>query len=147
MNGVGLIGRLIPNFLADQFTGPLNLLIPFSFATALVAYCWAAVKTLNGLWGFAAINGLVAAGIQSLFPATLSSLTTDLKKLGVRMGMVMSVVGVAALIGSPIAGALVTADGGQYLYAQMFMGSAIIAGTLTLIAGRIAKVGTGLARV
>ncbi|KAJ5639824.1 uncharacterized protein N7484_007686 [Penicillium longicatenatum] len=147
MNGVGLIGRLIPNFMADQFTGPLNLLIPFSCATALVAYCWTAVNNMNGLWAFAAFYGLSAAGIQSLFPATLSTLTTDLKKTGVRMGMVLSVVAVAALIGSPIAGALVSSDGGQYLYAQMFMGSAIIAGTLTLIGARVCKVGTGIARV
>lgn len=147
MNGVGILGRLIPNFLADQFTGPLNLLIPFSCATAVVAYCWAAVKDMSGLWAFAAFYGLSAAGIQSLFPATLSTLTTDLKKIGVRMGMVLSVVAVAALIGSPIAGALVSADNGQYLYAQMFMGSAIITGCLTLTAARVCKVGTGLARV
>lgn len=147
MNGVGLIGRLIPNFMADQFTGPLNLLIPFSCSTALVAYCWVAVNDMNGLWAFAALYGLSAAGIQSLFPATLSTLTTDLNKTGVRMGMVLSVVAVAALIGSPIAGALVSSDDGQYLYAQMFMGSAIIAGTLTLIGARVCKVGTGITRV
>lgn len=147
MNGVGLVGRLVPNLLADQFTGPLNLLIPFSGATAIVAYCWAPVKDLSGLWVFAALYGLFAAGIQSLFPATLSTLTTDLKKIGVRMGMVLSVVAVAALIGSPIAGALIERDDGGYLYAQMFMGSAIIAGTSTLIAARITKVGMGLARV
>ncbi|KAJ6032372.1 hypothetical protein N7540_003104 [Penicillium herquei] len=147
MNGVGMIGRLVPNLMADQYTGPLNLLIPFSFSTALVAYCWAGVKSMHGLWAFAACYGLCAAGIQSLFPVTLSSLTTDLKKTGVRMGMVLSVVAVAALIGSPIAGALVSSDGGDYLYAQMFMGSAIIAGTLTLIGARVCKVGTGIARV
>lgn len=147
MNGVGMVGRLVPNLLADQFTGPLNLLIPFSFATALVGYCWAAVKDMGGLWAFAVFYGLFAAGIQSLFPATLSTLTTDLKKIGVRMGMVLSVVAVAALIGSPIAGALVERDDGNYLYAQMFMGSAIIAGGITLSGARVTKVGTGLARV
>lgn len=147
MNGVGLVGRLVPNLLADQFTGPLNLLIPFSLATAIVAYCWAAVKDTSGLWAFAVFYGLFAAGIQSLFPATLSTLTTDLKKIGVRMGMVLSVVGVAALIGSPIAGALVVYDDGKYLYAQMFMGSAIVAGSVTLVGARLSKVGTGLARV
>lgn len=57
------------------------------------------------------------------------------------MGMVLSVVAVAALIGTPIAGALVDRDDGQYLYAQMFMGSAILAGTLTLIAARVTKLG------
>ncbi|KAJ5472460.1 hypothetical protein N7530_006461 [Penicillium desertorum] len=147
MNGVGLIGRLVPNLLADQFTGPLNLLIPFSFATALVGYCWAAVNGMSGLWTFAAFYGLFAAGIQSLFPATLSTLTTDMKKIGVRMGMVLSVVAVAALIGSPIAGELVVRGDGNYLYAQMFMGSAILLGGLTLIGARVTKVGTGLTRV
>lgn len=146
MNGVGFMGRLAPNLMADWYTGPLNMLIPFSFATGLLAFCWAAVKDLGGLYAFAAIYGLSAAGIQSLFPATLSTLTSDLKKTGVRMGMVLSVVGVAALIGSPIAGALIEKDDGGYLYAQMFMGSAILAGTLTLIGARIAKLGLGMGR-
>ncbi|RAH48406.1 putative MFS monocarboxylate transporter [Aspergillus brunneoviolaceus CBS 621.78] len=141
MNGVGLVGRLIPNLLADWYTGPLNMLIPFSLITGVVAYCWAVVGSYRGLYAFSAFYGLAAAGIQSLFPATLSTLTTDLKKTGVRMGMVLSVVAVAALIGTPIAGALVDRDGGQYLYAQMFMGSAILAGTLTLIAARTSKLG------
>ncbi|KAJ5198380.1 uncharacterized protein N7498_007497 [Penicillium cinerascens] len=147
MNGVGIAGRLVPNLMADQFTGPLNLLIPFSCATAIVSYCWSAVHDMSSLWTFAVFYGLFAAGIQSLFPATLSTLTTDLKKIGVRMGMVLSIVAVAALIGSPIAGALISTDGGDYLYAQMFMGSAIIAGSVVLIGARVTKVGMGLARV
>lgn len=141
MNGVGLLGRLIPNLMADKYTGPLNMLIPFSLATGIVAYGWSGVNSLSGLYAFAVFYGLSAAGIQSLFPATLSTLTTDLKKTGVRMGMVLSVVGIAALIGSPIAGALVQEDNGEYLYAQMFMGSAIIAGSITLVTARIAKLG------
>lgn len=147
MNGVGFVGRLVPNLLADKSTGPLNLLIPFSGMTAVVAYCWSAVKDMSGLWTFAVFYGLFAAGIQSLFPATLSTLTTDLKKIGVRMGMVLSIVAVATLIGSPIAGALISTDDGEYRYAQMFMGSVIIAGTLVLIAARVTKAGVGLARV
>lgn len=139
MNGIGLLGRVIPNSMADLYTGPLNMLIPFSFATGLIAFCWAGVHNISGVYGFAAFYGLAAAGIQSLFPATLSTLTTDLKKMGARMGMIMSVVGVAALIGSPIAGALVQRGDGDYLYAQMFMGAVIIAGTLNLIAARTAK--------
>ncbi|KAK1146690.1 hypothetical protein N8T08_002763 [Aspergillus melleus] len=141
MNGVGLLGRLIPNLMADWYSGPLNMLIPFSLATAVVSYCWAAVNSQGGLYAFSVFYGLSAAGIQSLFPATLSTLTTDLKKTGVRMGMVLSVVAVAALIGSPIAGALIERGNGQYLYAQVFMGSAIISGTLTLVASRVARLG------
>lgn len=139
MNGVGILGRVVPNSLADRYTGPLNMLIPFSLATGVVAFAWAGVRDLGGLYAFAAVYGLVAAGIQSLFPATLSTLTEDVKKMGVRMGMVLSVVGVAALIGSPIAGALVQLDQGGFLYAQMFMGSAVIAGMGGLVAARVAR--------
>ncbi|KAJ0417183.1 major facilitator superfamily domain-containing protein [Aspergillus carlsbadensis] len=146
MNGIGLLGRVIPNLMADRFTGPLNMLIPFSFLTGLIAFTWAAVHNLRSVYAFSSFYGLAAAGIQSLFPATLSTLTTDLKKMGARMGMVMSVVGIAALIGSPIAGALVERGDGDYLYAQMFMGSVILAGTMFLIAARMAKIGLVWAR-
>ncbi|KAL2009225.1 hypothetical protein VTN00DRAFT_7419 [Thermoascus crustaceus] len=146
MNGLGTVGRLIPNYFADFCTGPLNMLLPFSFASGIIAYGWAGVTSLAGLYVFAVIYGFFAAGIQSLFPATLSTLTSDLKKVGVRMGMVLSVLSIAALTGSPIAGALVQKGEGDYLYAQMFMGSAMIAGTMTLTGARVAKLGWGVAR-
>jgi len=146
MNGLGTVGRLIPNLLADLHTGPLNMLIPFSFFSGVLAYSWAGVTSLAGLYVFAVIYGFFAAGLQSLFPATLSTLTDDLKKVGVRMGMVLSLLSFATLTGSPIAGALVQKGEGHYLYAQMFMGSAIIAGTMTLTGARIAKLGWALAR-
>ena len=147
LNGVGFFGRLIPAYLADRFFGPLNTLIPFTFAAALLLYSWAAVSDRGSLIAFAVIYGLFAAGIQSLFPATLSSLTTDLKKAGVRMGMVFSVVSFASLTGPPLAGALIQKDNGHYLYAQIFAGSVMMAGCLTVIASRVAKKGWVKGRV
>ncbi len=147
LNGVGLFGRLIPAHLADRFFGPLNTLIPFAFVSGLLLYCWAAVTSKGGLTGFAVVYGLFAAGIQSLFPATLSSLTTDLKRTGVRMGMVFTVVSFAALTGPPLAGALIQKDNGGYLYAQMFSGSVLMGGCATLLAGRAASKGWKKARV
>lgn len=147
LNGVGLVGRLIPAHLADRFFGPLNTLIPFAFVSGLLLYCWAAVNSKGGLVGFAVIYGLFAAGIQSLFPATLSSLTTDLKKAGVRMGMVFSVISCACLTGPPLAGALIQRKDGGYLYAQMFAGTVLMAGCATLVAARVAKKGWRKARV
>ena len=147
LNGVGIFGRLIPAHLADRFFGPLNILIPFAFVSGLLLYCWAAVSSKGGLIGFAVIYGLFAAGIQSLFPATLSSLTTDLKKAGVRMGMVFSVISFACLTGPPLAGALIQRKDGGYLYAQMFAGTAFMGGCATLVAARVVKKGWRQARV
>ena len=141
LNGVGLIGRLVPAHLADRFFGPFNLLIPFALASGFLLYCWAGVSSHGGLVGFAVIYRLFAAGIQSLFPATLASLTTDLSKIGVRLGMVFSVISFACLTGPPLAGALIQQAGGRYLYAQMFAGSVTMCGCFTLAAARLVKTG------
>lgn len=141
MNGVGLFGRLIPGFVADRYVGPLNAIVPFVLLSSLLIYCWAAVSSVGGIYAFAVVYGFFAAGIQSLFLATLSSLTTDLSKTGVRMGMVLTVISFAALTGSPLAGALIQKGNGNYLYAQMFAGSSLALGFLTLLAARFKKVG------
>lgn len=141
---MGIFGRIIPAYLADRCFGPLNTLIPAALGTSLLIYCWAAVSSRNGLIAFSVVYGLFAAAIQALFPATLSSLTTDLKKAGVRMGMVFSVVSFATLTGPPLAGALIQKDQGRYLHAQMFAGSVILCGCLTLVASRIARTGLKL---
>lgn len=145
MSAVGLPCRIIPGLLSDAFTGPLNLLIPFGFCTAITAYGWAGVSNIPGLYVWAVIYGVTSAGVQGLFPVALSSLTDDLKKTGVRMGMVLTIVSFAALTGSPIAGALVQADHntgtGEYLYMQMFMGSVILLGSGLLVVARVSRFG------
>jgi predicted MFS family arabinose efflux permease len=141
LNGVGLFGRLIPNYLADRYFGPLNLIIPFTFISGLMLYFWMAVSSHSGLTAFAVVYGLFAAGIQSLFPATITSLTNDLQKAGVRLGMVFSFISFAALTGSPIAGALIQSDHGSFRHAQIFAGSVTLCGCMTLLAARVAKTG------
>ena len=147
LNGVGAIGRLIPGYLADKYFGPLNLIVPFAFVSGLLLLCWPAVSSKTGLIAFAVVYGIFAAGIQGLFPATLSRLTTDLRKAGVRMGMCFSVISFACLTGPPLAGALIQRDGGRYIGAQMCAGGAMIAGCALLVATRVAKVGFRLERV
>ena len=94
-----------------------------------------------GLIVFAVIYGIFGAGIQALFAATLSSLTTDLKKIGVRIGMVFTVISFACLTGPPLAGALIQKGNGNYIYAQIFSGTSLTCGCLMLIAARISKTG------
>lgn len=141
INGVGLFGRLIPNYLSDRYFGPLNSIIPFVFCAALLLYCWAAVTSHAGLIAFAVVYGFFASGIQSLFPATLSSLTKDLRRVGVRIGMTFTVVSFATLTGPPLAGALVERNGGGYLYAQMFAGTTMMCGAVVLVLARLAETG------
>ncbi|KAI9707180.1 MAG: hypothetical protein M1836_000140 [Candelina mexicana] len=141
MNGVGIVGRLAPAFLADLYFGPLNTLLPFTLISGVLLYIWVAVSSRGGLIGFAAIYGIFAAGIQSLFPATASSLTKDLNKMGVRIGMVFTLVSLASLTGAPLAGELIVRKGGDYLYAQVFAGTSLFVGFMILVGARLADTG------
>jgi hypothetical protein len=141
MNAIGMPGRLVPNYYADGRVGPLNLLVPTCFIVGILALSWMRVTSYGGLIAWGCVYGFCAAGIQSLFPATLSSLTTDLSKAGTRMGMVFTIVSFATLTGSPIGGALVQMKVGSYWAAQLFAGLVLLVGGTLLAGSRIAKVG------
>ncbi|KAF2628030.1 MFS general substrate transporter [Macroventuria anomochaeta] len=138
MNGVGVPGRLLPNIIADRCLGSVNIMALSSFNGAIIVFSWAAVRSEMGLWIFAAFFGFFSAGIQSLFPASLATLTPDPQKRGTRMGIGFAVAGFACLTGTPLGGALVQANDGHYLYVQIWTGLSMLAGTLFLVASKMA---------
>ncbi|KAK0713696.1 major facilitator superfamily domain-containing protein, partial [Lasiosphaeria miniovina] len=138
LNGAGVAGRLGPNHLADRF-GPITVFIPTAAVAGVAVLAWMAVDTTPKLYVWAVFYGAAAGGIQSLFPAGLTSLTTDLRKTGVRMGMVFTIASFGALAGPPVAGAILTAGGGRYVGAQAFAGSMLLVGSGFMVAARVAK--------
>ncbi|KAK4184269.1 major facilitator superfamily domain-containing protein, partial [Podospora australis] len=138
MNGVGVIGRLVPNTIADR-VGPITVFVPVAGLCGMCMLCWMAVKDTAGLYVWSCFYGMVAGGIQSLFPAGLSSLNTDVRKAGVRMGMIFTVVSFATLAGPPISGVIITASGGEYYGAQGFAGGCLIVGMGLMMGSRVVK--------
>ncbi|KAK6088492.1 major facilitator superfamily transporter [Seiridium cupressi] len=141
LNGIGVIGRILPNFIADRWTGLFNLLIPLSFAAGLLVYCWAAVHCEAGLYAFAVIYGLIAAALQAIFPAVATTMTPEPSRTGTRVGMILGFVSFANLTGPAICGAIIQAGGGSYVGAQVFAASSIVLGAFMAVAARAAKVG------
>ncbi len=142
LNGLGIIGRVVPNHLADRFFGPLNLMLIASLLCSVIVYCMIAVESHSGIYVWAVAYGLTGAAVQSLFPAILGSLTkNDLSKAGVRIGMVFSIVSFAVLSGPPIAGALIVKANGGYLYAQCFAATSIMIGCGLMTAARLCSTG------
>ncbi|KAK1849847.1 riboflavin transporter MCH5 [Colletotrichum chrysophilum] len=127
LNGIGFIARLFPSLLSAYF-GTLNTFIGLVFASSLCIYTWIAVQSLDGLYVWTAFYSMSVGGVQSLFPAAVTSLSPDRSKLGSQMGIISSAVGVRALIGPPISGQLISISGGSYVPAQVFAGSAFAAG-------------------
>ncbi|POS87382.1 hypothetical protein EPUL_003288 [Erysiphe pulchra] len=139
LNGVGLIGRIAPNILADFYAGSLNVLIIVCVSSGVMSFCWISVSNRAGLYSWAVFYGIVSAAVQSLYPAALSNLTKDISKSGTRMGMVLTFISFTALTGAPIAGELIERQGGKYMYAQIFSGLSLIVGSGFLIGSRMVE--------
>ncbi|KAI0198611.1 MFS general substrate transporter [Astrocystis sublimbata] len=138
LNGIGIVGRLLPNHLADRY-GPLNLLAPAALLCGITLFAWMVVDTPSKLYAWASFYGIAAGCIQSLFPAGLSSLTTDPQKQGTRIGMVFTIVSFATLTGNPISGAIIAANGGRYYGAQAFTGSSLLLGASFIFCARLVR--------
>jgi MCP family monocarboxylic acid transporter-like MFS transporter 3 len=67
-------------------------------------------------------------------------LTTDPSKLGVRFGMVCSILAFASLAGPPTAGALIESHTGGFLKAQIWAGAVTISAALFVCAANWTQV-------
>lgn len=115
------------------------MFIPVVIIGGICQLSWIGVKDDVGLWVWTIFYGLPAGGLQSLFPAGLGSLTTDLRKAGTRMGMAFTIVSFASLTGPPIAGAIISRCGGQYYGAQAFAGCCMLVGGGFMAAAKFAR--------
>jgi len=138
-NAGAALGRFGPNYLADK-AGPLNVLIPFTFVSGLLAFTWTAVHSSAGLIVFSILYGYFSASFVSLIgPITVEISTESSDVIGTRLGMVLAFAGVGLLIGSPVAGALLTSYG--WIGQQAWSGSLVMASGICLICVRGSKYG------
>ena len=141
-NAGAALGRLGPNYLADT-SGPMNFYIPFIFVTGLLAFCWIAVHSSAGLIVFSVTYGFFSASLVSLIgPITVEISTENSDMIGTRLGMALAFGGVGLLIGSPIAGALLTSRG--WIGQQVWSGSLVMACGICLLCVRVLKYGWSL---
>ncbi|KAL2868562.1 major facilitator superfamily domain-containing protein [Aspergillus lucknowensis] len=151
LNAVGILGRSAPGFLAERYTGVCNMTLSVSLVCAICIYAWAAIDEgddhVASLYTWTVVYGIFAGAAQALFPAMATRQTTDRTKVGARTGMVMTIVSFACLTAPAIQGALMRADGGRYLGAQVFSGSVVLMGVASLGVCRWCKVGFSVVKV
>ncbi|KAG9256233.1 monocarboxylate transporter [Emericellopsis atlantica] len=141
LNGVGVVGRTLPNLLGERVVGIMNMSIFLSIVCAACILAWPAISSVTGLYVWIVVYGIFAGGMQSVLPALATQQCDDPHKIGTWTGMVLTIASFGGLSGSPIQGLLIQTMDGSYLGAQMYAGAAVVAGCLCLIACRQAKVG------
>ena len=94
---------------------------------------------------FAAFYGFSSGAFVSLAPALIAQIS-DIRQIGVRTGSMFAVVSLAALVGNPIGGALVSNEDGNYLHLQIFCGCMMFGGSCVFVAARASLKGLNLMR-
>lgn len=118
LNAASIPGRIVPSYVADLI-GPLDTFIAICTLTAVTNFYWISVTNAAGNIAFAALYGFFSGGVVSLAPVVLTTITTDLSRLGTRLGFVSVLKGIGSLVGPPAAGAILGATG-NYLGVQLF---------------------------
>ncbi|KAL6815962.1 major facilitator superfamily domain-containing protein [Trichoderma sp. SZMC 28013] len=146
LNASSIFGRILPGVVADKM-GRFNVMIIITFISAISCLAiWIPVKSIAGIIVFVIIFGFSSGGVISLGP-TLVAQISDIRHIGTRVGVAFSIQAIGALIGSPIGGAIVSSQHGDYLGLQLFCGLSMMMGCLIFIWARYTLVGFKWAKV
>ena len=129
LNAVSVFGRVLPGFLADKF-GRFNfMMICTTVSGILTLALWLPGHNNAASICFAAFFGFFSGSYVSLTPALVVEVSPP-QDIGHRTGILYFFISIGVLTGSPIAGALVDTDGGQYTYLKIFAGATMMAGAV-----------------
>lgn len=133
LNGASIVGRIVPNFVVP-YTGIMNMIGGAVFVMSVAAFSFAATDSQGSLIAVTAVYGFFAGTFFGLQPTTFVKLTADKSYMGTRFGMAFTVMSVAILFGSPIAGALSRSHG--YLSGWIWAGCCLAASGFTIFTAR-----------
>lgn len=125
LNAASIFGRICPGFAADRF-GNFVLLFCSGLCTAILLFCWIAIKSNAAIIVFAALYGFFSGAIVSLLSPCLAQIAPHPSLIGAYLGMALLLVGLAGLTGTPICGALIDHYG--WTAAKAFSGAVVLVG-------------------
>ncbi|TDZ40373.1 MFS transporter asaE [Colletotrichum spinosum] len=140
LNGASIIGRTVPNALADK-VGHFNMMITMSFLTMiLILAVWLPATGNAADIAFAVLFGIASGAGIGLTPVLVAHIS-PIQDIGVRTGSAYAVASIAALTGSPIGGAIISSSRGSFQNTKIFGGVCCGVGVILFIAARVALVG------
>ncbi|PQE13544.1 monocarboxylate permease protein [Rutstroemia sp. NJR-2017a WRK4] len=146
LNAVSIFGRIIPGYAGDKL-GRFNVMLAVTTAsTIIVLALWLPSRGNTPTILFSAFYGFTSGTFVSLVPALIAQIS-DIRKIGVRIGVNYLIVSVSGLIQNPIGGALISRNNGGYEYLQIFCGLTMAVGTMLYLVARILQVGFKVAKV
>ncbi|RDW85368.1 hypothetical protein BP5796_03693 [Coleophoma crateriformis] len=141
VNAASTFGRILPAHVGDTF-GVFNVMIVLSaFGAIMTLALWLPAAADAPLIVYAIMYGFASGCTLSIIPAMVARLG-KIDQLGARSGALYAFSSVGALVGSPIGGAIQSAQHGAYSGLIVFAGVGMVIGTFLAILSRTAVVGS-----
>ncbi|KAG2077124.1 MFS general substrate transporter [Suillus decipiens] len=146
MNAGSVFGRIVPSIMADR-VGRFNTLVPSTALTAVFTLAlWFHAHDLASITIYSVFYGIFSGSWFALQTSCIAQISR-MEKIGVRMGMAYSLVSFSALVGEPIAGAILTRDNGSYTGLIVFTGVSLLLGSLVTLTVKLRINASLLAKV
>lgn len=134
LNAGGLLGRIIPSYLADRY-GPALMQSLAAIVCGALAAGWTYIESsVSGLITWTILYGFFSGSVISLIPSTAATLTQDISRLGGRLGVVFAANAIASLIGNPIAGVILKSSDAGWRGVAFYCAALNLAGGSLLVA-------------
>lgn len=135
LNAASIPGRILPGYVGDK-VGRFNVQIAMcALCGILVLALWLPARANAPIIVFAAFYGFASGAFVSIIPAMIAQLV-DIRLIGVSTGSMFAIVSIAALIGNPVAGELLTRGNGSFTYLCIVCGVLILFGTGLSVASK-----------
>ncbi|KAK0447184.1 major facilitator superfamily domain-containing protein [Armillaria borealis] len=135
MNFSAGIGRILAGRLADYF-GPINIFFSsFFFGGLFQLLVWTFAKTYASIIVFSILNGLVGCWFLSLLPVVCAELF-GIQGLSTITGFMVLMNSPGQMAGAPIAGAILSASGGNWVAVTIYSGGITVLGALCVLYAR-----------
>lgn len=146
VNAASIPGRIIPGIAADRL-GRFNMMFLIAALSGIITLAlWVPGHSTVTTLVYGAIYGFTSGGFISLAPAVIAQIS-DLREIGARSGVMLFVSSLGSLTGSPVGGAIITAQGGDYLGLKLFNGITISIGAIFVILARAVQVKFRLVKI
>ncbi|KAF8225737.1 MFS general substrate transporter [Tricholoma matsutake] len=130
LNGASIFGRVIPPLLVPRI-GIINMTIIWGAVCGILIFSTLAIHDVAGTTVFAILYGFFSGAYAGSSTAMIGSLAANNSEIGTRMGICFAFNGLGGLIGTPIAGALLTSE---FIWWRpiLYSGLCVACGTLIL---------------
>lgn len=144
LNAGAIPGRALPGYVADRF-GAFNTMSATSlFCSILIFALWLTVGSNEvAITAFSVLFGFWSGAAISLTPVCVACVC-KIEDYGKRNGTTFSLASFAALIGIPIAGAILKSNGDDYTSLIIFAGASYLAACIAFVCTRVVAGGWNL---